>query len=99
MKVRMEEEAAASLEIEGGSNCGQFVAGHQFTLKRHFDADGQYALTHVQHDAHLEHREKSPKRAISCFSPRLPALNLDGSLVPFTRSARPSMLPLYAIAN
>jgi len=65
VKVRMEEEAAASLEIEGGSNCGQFVAGHQFTLKRHFDADGQYALTHVQHDAHLEHREKSPKRGSS----------------------------------
>jgi len=54
VKVRMEEEAAASLEIEGGSNCGQFVAGHTFMLKRHFDGDGQYALTHVEHDAHLD---------------------------------------------
>jgi type VI secretion system secreted protein VgrG len=54
VKVRMEEEAAASLEIQGGSNCGQFVAGHQFTLKRHFDGDGQYVLTRIEHDAHLD---------------------------------------------
>jgi type VI secretion system secreted protein VgrG len=42
------------MEIGGASNCGQFVAGHQFTLKRHFDADGKYALTRIEHDAHLE---------------------------------------------
>jgi type VI secretion system secreted protein VgrG len=54
VKVRMEEEATASLEIRGKSNCGQFIAGHQFTLQRHFDADGQYLLTRVEHDARLE---------------------------------------------
>ena len=40
VKVRMEQEEAASLEIGGASNCGHFVAGHKFTLERHFDADG-----------------------------------------------------------
>jgi type VI secretion system secreted protein VgrG len=54
IKVRMEQEAVGSLEIRGTSNCGQFVDGHQFTLKRHFDADGQYVLTRVEHDARLD---------------------------------------------
>jgi type VI secretion system secreted protein VgrG len=54
VEVRMEQEAVGSLKIHGASNCGQFVAGHHFTLKRHFDADGQYVLTRVEHDAHLD---------------------------------------------
>jgi type VI secretion system secreted protein VgrG len=70
VKVRMEEEAAASLEIEGASNCGQFVAGHQFTLKRHFDADGQYALTHVEHDAHLDGDYRSSQASAFTYENR-----------------------------
>ena len=54
VKVRMEQEEAATLEISGASNCGPFVAGHEFTLERHFDADGSYLLTRIEHDAHLE---------------------------------------------
>jgi type VI secretion system secreted protein VgrG len=54
VKVRMEQEEAASLEIGGASNCGHFVAGHEFALERHFDADGEYLLTRIEHDAHLE---------------------------------------------
>ena len=54
VRVRMEQEEAASLEIEGASDCGHFVAGHKFTLERHFDADGEYLLTRIEHDAHLE---------------------------------------------
>jgi type VI secretion system secreted protein VgrG len=50
----MEEEQGGSLEIAGASNCGNFVAGHQFTLKRHLDADGPYLLTRVDHDARLD---------------------------------------------
>ena len=53
-RVRMEREEAASLEIQGASDCGHFMAGHKFTLKRHFDADDEYFLTHIEHDAHLE---------------------------------------------
>jgi len=51
VKVRMEEEQAASVEIEGAGNCGQFVAGHKFALKDHFDGNGQYLLTRVEHEA------------------------------------------------
>jgi type VI secretion system VgrG family protein len=53
VKVRMEQEAVAALEIRGASDCGQFTAGHKFTLQRHFDANGPYVLTGIEHDAHL----------------------------------------------
>ncbi len=53
VKIRMEQEQAASLEIHGAGDCGQFTAGHKFTLQRHFDADGQYLLTRVEHDARM----------------------------------------------
>lgn len=49
--LRMQEEALHSIEIRGASNCGQFTAGHKFTLERHFNADGQYVLTRVEHTA------------------------------------------------
>ena len=51
VKIRMEEEQAGSLKIEGAGDCGQFAAGHKFTLKGHFDGDGQYLLTRVEHNA------------------------------------------------
>lgn len=54
VKVRMEQEEVASLEMEGSGDCGHFVAGHQFTLERHFDADDSYLLTRVEHKAELE---------------------------------------------
>ncbi len=53
VKLRMEEEAAQSIQINGESNCVQLAAGHKFTLVRHVDADGQYLLTRVEHIARL----------------------------------------------
>ena len=50
-RLRMEQEDALSLAIGGSSNCGNFLAGHKFTLQRHFDADGPYLLTRVEHEA------------------------------------------------
>src|SRR5216683_3182050 len=58
--VRMEQEAALSLSIQGGGNCRNFVAGHKFklttkdgTLEKQFQADGAYVLTRVQHTARM----------------------------------------------
>jgi type VI secretion system secreted protein VgrG len=48
--IRMQQEALPSLEIEGESNCRQFTSGHRFTLKRHFNADGQYVITTAEHE-------------------------------------------------
>lgn len=49
--LRIEEEAAAGLLIQGASSCRHFVSGHKFTLQRHFNADGAYVLTTVAHSA------------------------------------------------
>jgi type VI secretion system secreted protein VgrG len=51
--IRMLEEAGAGLVIHGVGNCRQFVTGHKFTLERHFNADGQYLLTGLQHSAKM----------------------------------------------
>jgi len=63
VRIRMEEEAVGSLEIAGESNCGNFVAGHKFKLERHFDANGSYLLTRVEHDARLEGNYRTSQAA------------------------------------
>jgi type VI secretion system secreted protein VgrG len=52
-KIRMNQETLPSLVIRGSSNCRHFVSGYKFNLKRHFDADGEYVLTAVNHTASL----------------------------------------------
>jgi type VI secretion system secreted protein VgrG len=51
--IRMQEEAAPSVVIQGSSDCRQLSAGHRFTLREHFNADGKYLLTTVTHSATL----------------------------------------------
>ena len=53
VKLRMEAEALQSLTIHGSSGCRNFVAGHKFTLDRHFDGNGDYVLIAVTHDASM----------------------------------------------
>lgn len=52
-KIRMQAESTPGLTIHGVSNCRQFVSGYRFELERHFDADGTYVLTNVEHSARL----------------------------------------------
>lgn len=49
--IRMQQEAAPGLAVEGAGGCRQFCAGHKFALERHFNADGSYVLTRVTHTA------------------------------------------------
>ncbi len=49
--IRMQEEAAAALELAGESRCRQLTAGQVFELAKHFNADGKYVLTSVEHEA------------------------------------------------
>jgi type VI secretion system secreted protein VgrG len=51
--IRMQEEAAAGLIIRGSGNVRALTSGSKFTLQRHFDADGAYLLTGVEHTARL----------------------------------------------
>ncbi|MGP0065851.1 MAG: type VI secretion system Vgr family protein [Isosphaeraceae bacterium] len=47
--IRMQEETAASMLLEGDSTCRQLAAGCKFTLDRHFNGNGSYVLTRVEH--------------------------------------------------
>jgi type VI secretion system secreted protein VgrG len=49
--IRMQEEAVPALLIQGVSNCRQLSTGHQFTLSKHFNANGPYVVTGVIHAA------------------------------------------------
>ncbi len=49
--IRMQEEEAAAILLEGQSTCRQLTAGGKFTLTRHFDGNGPYVVTRVQHSA------------------------------------------------
>jgi type VI secretion system secreted protein VgrG len=51
--IRMQQETVAGLQIQGAGNCRQFVSGHRFTLARHFNADGAYVLTEIEHKCSL----------------------------------------------
>jgi type VI secretion system secreted protein VgrG len=51
--IRMQQEAAPSIQITGSSNCSQFMSGFTFTLDRHFNANGKYVLTTVMHTARM----------------------------------------------
>jgi type VI secretion system secreted protein VgrG len=47
--LRMQQEAVAGLTIEGSSTCRHLVSGHKFALQKHFNGDGSYVVTRVQH--------------------------------------------------
>ena len=49
VELRMQEEATPGLVIQGASTCRHFVSGHKFKLEKHYNADGNYLLTSVQH--------------------------------------------------
>jgi type VI secretion system secreted protein VgrG len=56
--IRMAEEAAPGLLLQGASNCPRFAAGYQFvlatvkgSLEQQSQADGAYVLTGVRHAA------------------------------------------------
>jgi type VI secretion system secreted protein VgrG len=51
--LRIGAEAAGALEIEGASTAGSLTSGNAFTLGGHFDANGRYVLTEVEHSASL----------------------------------------------
>ncbi len=50
-EIRMQEESAHSLLIRGASTCRDLASGRRFTLQDHFNADGEYVLRSVKHEA------------------------------------------------
>jgi type VI secretion system secreted protein VgrG len=77
--IRMQEETVASMLLDGASTCRQLGSGCKFTLDRHFNGDGAYVLTRVQHlanagDAYTMGNEDSPPylNTFQCIPAALP---------------------------
>jgi type VI secretion system secreted protein VgrG len=51
VETDMRQIEAAQFLIRGESNVFNLIPGYRFTLKRHFNADGQYLVTSVVHSA------------------------------------------------
>jgi len=49
--IRMQQVETPTILIHGDSNHWQLTPGYKFTLQRHFNADGQYVVTSVSHEA------------------------------------------------
>ncbi len=91
VRLRMEQEQLPSLEIQGSSDCGQFAPGHQFKLERHFDADGSYLLTGVQHVARLGGNYRSGEDAWLEYSNEFTAIPAELPYRPPQVTPRPTV--------
>lgn len=47
--LRMQQETVAGLTVRSDSTSGNITSGHRFTLEKHFNADGDYVVTSVEH--------------------------------------------------
>lgn len=52
--IRMQEETLPSLTVSGAGTARALAAGQAFTLLGHFNGDGRYVLTSVDHSAQLK---------------------------------------------
>jgi type VI secretion system secreted protein VgrG len=90
--LRMQLTEAGMIAMEGGSNCRQMTAGHKFTMKRHFNGDGQYVATNVSHDAgEGSFRSDQGAAADNHYANTFTALPFELPYRPSRDTARPSI--------
>jgi type VI secretion system secreted protein VgrG len=93
VSIRMEEEALPSLQVVGAANARQLASGHAFTLQKHFNADGRYVLTSVEHSAQTPNAESSDLAYTNQFTcipvalPYRPPRKTPKPLVPGTQTS------------
>lgn len=54
VELRMQQETTPALRIQGAGNVRPFTAGAKFNLEKHYNGEGSYIITDVQHAASLE---------------------------------------------
>lgn len=92
-KVRLEQETAQALWIDGRGNYGNFLPGFQFTLQRHFNGDGPYVLTRVEHEASQEgtYTSTSPSDIALVYTNRFRCVPADLPVRPVRKTPRPTI--------
>ncbi len=88
-KIRMQQETAQAIQIDGVSTCRQLTAGHTITLNRHPDADGKYVLTRIQHEGSLEGAYTSGANPAIGYSNRFECIPFAIPYSPPVRTPRP----------
>jgi type VI secretion system secreted protein VgrG len=91
VRVRMEQEEAAAFEVRGVSTCRHFTPGHQFVFSRHFDANGTYVLTRVEHRARLGADYRTGDEAAFSYENSFSALPASLPLRPPRATPRPTI--------
>jgi type VI secretion system secreted protein VgrG len=88
-EIRLQAESVQSLVIRGTSNCRHLVSGYQFALKRHFNADGLYVLTRVEHSAGAALDYRAGKGGAFHYHNTFTCIPLAVPYRPAPRTARP----------
>lgn len=89
VRIRMEQEEMEAFEVRGEGTCRHFTAGHRFTLARHFDANGPYLLTRVEHRARLDGDYRSGESLAFVYENRFTAIPAALPCRPPRRTPRP----------
>jgi type VI secretion system secreted protein VgrG len=97
--IRIQQEAVPALVIRGRSDCRHFVSGHKFTLERHFNGNGQYVVTGVQHSASVagdyrtgEGGELTYENTFTCIPFSLPFRPLRNTPKPFVQGTQTAVV-------
>jgi type VI secretion system secreted protein VgrG len=51
VKIRMQQETARAMFIQGKASHAGFISGYNFTLSNHYSDNGEFTLVSVEHDA------------------------------------------------
>jgi type VI secretion system secreted protein VgrG len=97
--LRMQEEAAAGLVLRGAGNVRALSSGSKFTLQRHFNANGTYLLTGVEHTARLtaDYRSGDPdpyhySAGFTCIPAALPFRPARATPRPFVQGTQTAVV-------
>jgi type VI secretion system secreted protein VgrG len=88
-QLRMEEAASHALSIEGAGDAAGFAPGFQFTLAGHFDGDGSYVLTEVEHSASLKGVYTKSEEEAFAYENRFRCVPVELRYRPARRTPRP----------
>ena len=72
--IRAQQEQAEAVRTFGAGTAHQLTAGHKFTVEKHFDADGDYVLLEVTHDARVAANYRSGEGEVVEYSNRFSCL-------------------------
>jgi type VI secretion system secreted protein VgrG len=87
--IRMQQTENPMLLIHGSGNCRQMAAGHRFTLTRHFNADGMYALVSVTHSAEEGDYRTNPNSVDTHYGNHFTCIPFALAYRPGRKTARP----------